>query len=107
MKRQKFDWKIWLLPVLLLVAGAAILVFAPDEKTMGSGIKPVYVHVAFSWAGMVGVLIGGVLGLWVLVKDNRQWHHWMEAVAWVGVIWFLLGVVISFAAAKANWAQFR
>ncbi len=101
--QAKNVWQIWLPPVLLLAAGAIILWFAPAEKTMGSGIKPVYVHVAFSWAGMTGVLLGGVLGVWVLAKDDERWHGWMETIAWVGVIWFLLGVIISFAAAKANW----
>ncbi len=103
MQMKKFVWQMWLPPALLLVAGAIVLWFAPAEKTMGGGIKPVYVHVAFSWAGMVGVLLGGLLGVWVLAKNGQRAHDWMETIAWVGVIWFLLGVIISFAAAKANW----
>ena len=103
MRQRISDRNLWLPPLVLIAIGAVILFFAPAEKTMGGGIKPVYVHVAFSWAGMVGVLLGGALGVWVLATDSPRWHDWMETIAWVGVIWFLLGVIISFAAAKANW----
>ena len=35
---------------LLIIAG--LLVIAPEEKTLGTGIKVVYVHVAMIWTGM-------------------------------------------------------
>lgn len=91
--------------ILLIIFALMILTvwFAPDEKTMGAGIKPVYVHVALTWAGMLGLVSAGVLGLVVLVRNRQNWHDWMETIFWVSLIYFILGVVVSFVAAKVNW----
>ncbi len=102
MQSQK-RWLPWILLGALIAVGAAILFVAPNEKTMGAGIKPVYVHVAFSWVGVVGILLAGGMGLLLLVRDSKKLFWWMEVVSWIGLVWFLAGIVLSFLAAKANW----
>ncbi len=100
MKINTRDSLIFLVLVILMML---TVWFSPDEKTMGAGIKPVYVHVALTWAGMLGLLLAGIMGLAVLLTNRQGWHDWMETIFWVSLIYFMLGVVVSFVAAKVNW----
>lgn len=93
----------WLLPAGLLAAMAVIVWLAPAERTLGQGIKVVYVHVALMWAGMVGLAVAGLAGGLIAVKDNIALRRWMEAISWVSLGMFMAGVVISFWAAWINW----
>ena len=45
----------WVFVIVALGVAAALVIFAPDEKTLGTGIKYVYIHVAMTWTGMTGL----------------------------------------------------
>lgn len=96
-------WFSWGLPILLLALGAVIVILAPNEKTMGAGIKPVYVHVAFSWVGLVGIGLAALLAIVFLFRDSEKLYRWMEVASWLGLVWFFLGLLLSLPAAKINW----
>lgn len=100
MKIKSQDWVV----LIILVALMGVTVwFSPNEKTMGTGIKSVYVHVAFTWAGMLGLLLASIMGLFVLVRESNHWYNWMESTFWVSLVYLLMGVLVSFVAAKINW----
>lgn len=87
-----------------LVSLAAVLILlSPNEKTLGSGIKVVYVHVASIWTGLVGFLILGVLGLLLVATQKKTIRAWVLAWSWMSLFWFALGVSTSVLAAKINW----
>lgn len=92
-----------LLFALLFIIGAVLVIVAPNESTLGSGIKPVYIHVALMWAGALGLLATGGFGLLSLITDQPRWPAWGQITGWVGLIVFVAGVIISMVAAQVNW----
>ena len=45
------------MPIALVAAGAALVWLAPAERTLGPGIRWVYVHVGLMWAGTLGGVV--------------------------------------------------
>jgi hypothetical protein len=96
-------WRLWLVPAVLVAVVAVIVVVAPAEKTLGQGIKSIYVHVALTWTGMMGLLAAGVLGLGVVVTARPRWQHWSHILGWVAIAAFVGGLLMSMVAAQINW----
>jgi hypothetical protein len=90
--------------ILLAVATLAALIVwvAPEERTLGAGIKWVCVHVALTWTGMTGLIVAGVLGA-LVVLGRERWLHWVHAIGAVGLGFLSVGAVISGIAALVNW----
>lgn len=70
---------------------------------MGYGIRPVYVHVAFIWTGMLGMLAAGLLGLVLAVTNRAKWAGWMQTVGWVSFGFILASLAASIVAQLVNW----
>jgi hypothetical protein len=101
-RRQLPAWA-WAILGLLILAGAALLIFAPEEATIGQGIKIVYVHVALIWTGMLGLILTGALGLTLLVSGRPKLYSWMTTLGRVSLIMFAAGVGTSLIAEIVNW----
>jgi hypothetical protein len=91
--------------ILAAIIGAMALwiVQAPPERVLGNGIRLVYLHVAATWAGLVGIYVAGVLGLALLPRERVRVEEWASASGWVGVGFFAAGLVLSLLAAQVNW----
>ena len=93
---------MYLLAAIVFAAGC-VLWALPDEQTLGSGIKLVYIHVSFIWAGMVGFIGSGLLGLAYLFRMKDRLVSLQETIGRVAFAWFMVGIVLSIFAAKVNW----
>jgi hypothetical protein len=93
----------WAILAIIVVAFAVLVLFAPAEATIGDGIRIVYIHVALIWAGMLLLLVAGLLGLIVLLSDHARTADWMQIVAWVALGFYAAGVITSLAAEIVNW----
>jgi hypothetical protein len=93
----------WLVLILLLALFIAVVFLAPLEKTLGETIRLVYVHAAFTRAGMLGFYLCGVLGLVIVVTDNARLQSWTQLAAWVSFALFVLGGIFSVFAQQASW----
>jgi hypothetical protein len=93
---------------LVLFAGLvfAVVGVSPPEKTLGSGIRSVYIHVGLSVAGALGILVAGLLGLVAAAFGRPTPQKWSNTIAWVGVAFFIAGFVASVIAAHINWGAF-
>jgi hypothetical protein len=87
----------------LLTAAAILVWLAPEERTLGQGIKPVYLHVALTWAGMAGLSVAGLLGLGVLLSGHEALQRWSGTIGWVALALFAAGLGMSMVAARVNW----
>jgi hypothetical protein len=99
---RKKDWLFW---GGILIAAAIVVWSAPEEQTLGGGIRSVYVHVALIWAGMTGLAVAGLMGLVVLVGGNERAAQLMDKIGWVGLAFYAAGVGISILASKINWGS--
>ncbi len=85
------------------VVTAVLLLIAPEEATLGSGIRSVYVHVALIWVGLAGFVIAGLLGVGLLVTGKATIYPWLRTIGWIGVAFFAAGLAMSAVSSKVNW----
>lgn len=95
--------RFWLALVGIVLVAAILVWFAPAERTLGRGIKAVYIHVTLIWAGMLGFLVAGILGLVLAFVPKSSLLSWKRNISWVAFIWFAVGFLMSLLAARINW----
>jgi hypothetical protein len=93
----------WLLLGGLITAVLFLLYLAPEEATLGTGIRTVYIHVALTWTGMAGFVLAGLLGLVILVTGNEKLIRWMQPLGWTAFGFYVAGVGMSAIASRVNW----
>ena len=89
--------------VLLAVASVWGLVLAPQERTMGATIRPVYLHVAATVAGMTMLYAAAGLGLVRTMGLLPAVDAWLRRVWAGGVVMFAVGYALSLLAAEVAW----
>lgn len=103
--RTNLESRPWLFWGILLVIGAAVVLFGPQEQTLGTGIRSVYVHVALIWVGTGGLILAGLLGLVVIATMSQKTAVWMQTIGWVGTLFYAAGVGMSIISSKVNWGS--
>lgn len=88
---------------VIVVVTAVLLFLAPEEATLGSGIRSVYVHVALIWVGLAGFVVVGLLGAVLLLTGNAIVYPWLRTIGWIGVGFFAAGLAMSALASQVNW----
>ncbi|MCB9421162.1 MAG: hypothetical protein H6667_15275 [Ardenticatenaceae bacterium] len=95
--------QIWIIPLALLLLMALLVWRAPVERSLGQGIKIVYVHVGLIWAGMLGFVVNGLLGLVTAVTNNKKLADWLHIIGLVSLVVFVVSVIVSLVAEQVNW----
>jgi hypothetical protein len=98
-------WPGWAGP-LWLVLGLAVVVIlwlAPSERTLGEGIRWVYIHVAVIWTAMLGMLVVGGLNLIQVFSGRDGWRLWSAAASWGTLGLLVLAVMTSTLVMQVNW----
>ncbi len=96
---------------LSLVAVAAFALFGPAEKSLGTNVRVVYLHGAWVWAAMVGIILAAATGLIGLVQDfapdvithRIAWHSWSRSLGRTGLFFWITYLPISLWAMQTNW----
>lgn len=100
--------------VTCLIAIALLAFFGPEEKSLGSNVRIVYLHgawvltaeIAFLAAGLAG-LVGllGLLGLPLLAGARAdKFNRWSRALGWTGILFWVTYLPLSLWAMQANWS---
>ena len=98
--------KSWLILVSIFVAASFLIWLASQERTLGQGIKIVYLHAGLIWAGMVNFSFAGFLGLAVTFSAEKKIQARTQTIGWVALLLFATGIGRSIVAAKINWEAF-
>jgi len=93
----------WGLPLVFLLGVALLIIFAPEERSLGSGIRSVYLHVGLIWTGLFGFAMTAVLGIGVLLAEKPPWQRWLALVGWVALGFYAAGIFMSMIASADNW----
>lgn len=80
-----------------------VLIFSPEERTLGAGIKPVYLHVSLTWMGMILLTLTGGLGLILILIPHPKLANWHKIIFLTGLGFYLLGFMVSIVASFVNW----
>jgi len=87
--------------VLLLMALLAL--FGPEEKSLGSNVRIVYLHGAWVLTAEIAFILAGGAGLAALVSHREALHRWSAALGRTGVIFWVAYLPLSLWAMQANW----
>jgi heme exporter protein C len=98
-------------PLLLLAAGAILLIFgswqglfvAPPERMMGDVQRIMYVHVPTAWNAMLVLTLAPVVALLFLITSRWIWDNILEASIEVGVVLACLLCVQGSIWARPTW----
>ena len=103
---NKFEKAAAAAVALMLVAGAAIFLYAPEDALQGPVQRIFYLHVSSAIAAygcFAVVLVGGVI---YLLRDNLVADRFARAGALVGVVFTTVTLVMGMLWAKPIWGTY-
>ena len=104
MQANASQWLRWAgLWAALAAAGAFIVWLSPNEQTLGEGMKWVYIHLAFIWTAMLGMLVVGALSLVLVFSAWAGWRRWADAASWATLGVLVLALASSIVVMQVNW----
>jgi hypothetical protein len=93
-----------LLPFLGIVTLILIMsLFGPEEQSLGSNVRLVYLHGAWVLAAEVAFAAAALTGLLGLVRKRAVLHLWSGALGRTGIVFWLTYLPLSLWAMQANW----
>jgi hypothetical protein len=121
MSKLKSPFSLFLISVILI---ALLALLGPEEQSLGSNVRIVYLHGAWVLAAELAFLAAGVAGLIALVGyvipqikyyspfrgdyfvqkiggDNA--HYWSAALGRTGIVFWVTYLPLSLWAMQANW----
>lgn len=90
-----------LLIVVLLIAILAL--FGPEEQSLGSNVRLVYLHGAWVLTAEIAFLVAALAGLLGLILRRGMFHAWSAALGRTGIIFWITYLPLSLLAMQANW----
>jgi hypothetical protein len=93
----------WWFLALIVLLQISILIVSPEERIIGAGIKPVYLHVSLTWTGMILLALTGFLGLILIVFPNTGFAKWHKILFLTGLGFYAVGFFVSMVASLVNW----
>jgi len=82
---------------------AVLALFGPEESSLGSNVKIVYLHGAWVLAAEVAFAAAALVGLLALVLRRERLHQWSAALGRTGIVFWLTYLPLSLWAMEANW----
>ena len=88
---------------LLVLASAAVFLYAPIEAVMGPVQKVFYFHVASAWVGMLSFLVAAVAGVVYLRTGSRQWDIVEFSAVEIGIAFGVITIISGSIWARPIW----
>ncbi|WKZ36888.1 MAG: hypothetical protein QY332_02985 [Anaerolineales bacterium] len=99
-----FKIKSPLIPFSITILAIAILtLFGPEEKSLGSNVRLVYVHGAWVLTAEIAFLLAALAGLLGLLLRKDACHTWSAALGRTGIVFWVTYLPLSLFAMQANW----
>jgi len=82
---------------------AVLATFGPEEQSLGSNVRIVYLHGAWVLAAELAFAAAALAGLFGLVLRRDGFHNWSAALGRTGIVFWLTYLPLSLWAMQANW----
>jgi hypothetical protein len=92
---------LWFILALLTTAGLTAL--GPQEKSLGSGIRIVYLHGAWALTAEAALALAAVTGLFGILFRRETLQRWSAALGYTGLFYWVTYLPLSLWAMQANW----
>ena len=100
MSKLKLPLAMFLITLILI---ALLAFFGPEEQSLGSNVRIVYLHGAWVLAAEVAFLAAGLAGLLALITKRKPLHNWSAALGRTGTVFWVSYLPLSLWAMQANW----
>lgn len=82
---------------------ALLAFFGPEEKSLGSNVRLVYVHGAWVVTAEIAFIAAALVGLFGLILRRDLFHAWSAALGRTGIIFWVTYLPLSLLAMQTNW----
>jgi hypothetical protein len=100
MSKLKSPLLLFFVSVILI---ALLALFGPEEQSLGSNVRIVYLHGAWVLAAELAFVVAGLAGLVALLTKRDAFHHWSAALGRTGIFFWLTYLPLSLWAMQTNW----
>ncbi|MBK9923989.1 MAG: hypothetical protein IPP66_01740 [Anaerolineales bacterium] len=100
MSKLKSPIALFFIAVVLI---ALLALFGPEEQSLGSNVRIVYLHGAWVLAAELAFLVAGLAGLLALISKKDVFHNWSAALGRTGIVFWVTYLPLSLWAMQANW----
>jgi len=94
-------------PILLffftVLVIAVLTLLGPEEQSLGSNVKIVYLHGAWVMAAELAMVTAALVGLFALILRRDRLHQWSAALGRTGIVFWVTYLPLSLWAMNANW----
>ena len=92
---------IFFIATIILIALLALL--GPEERSLGSNVRIVYLHGAWVLAAEVAFFAAALAGSIGLITKRVSFHQWSAALGRTGIFFWLTYLPLSLWAMESNW----
>lgn len=89
--------------IVTVILIALLALFGPEEKTLGSNVRVVYLHGAWVLAAEVAFFAAAIAGAFALITKRIPFHRWSAALGRTGIFFWLTYLPLSLWAMESNW----
>jgi hypothetical protein len=91
----------WFILAVLTTAGLTSI--GPQEQSLGSNVRIVYLHGAWVLTAEAALGIAGLAGLFGILSRREGLHRWSAALGRTGIFFWVTYLPLSLWAMQANW----
>ena len=88
---------------ITVIVIALLALFGPEEKSLGSNVRIVYLHGAWVLTAELAFAAAGLAGLIDLITGRDRFHHWSAALGRTGIFFWVTYLPLSLWAMESNW----
>jgi hypothetical protein len=77
--------------------------FSPLEKTLGAGVRLIYLHGVWVWTGLIAFGAAALMGLAALLSRRGDWHAISLALGRTGMTFWLTYLPMSLLVMQIYW----
>ena len=92
--------------LITVIVIALLTLFGPEEKSLGSNVRIVYLHGAWVMTAEVAFIAAALTGLLGLLLHKDIFHAWSAALGRTGIVFWLTYLPLSLIAMQTNWNGF-
>ena len=100
MSKLKSPITLFFITVIVI---ALLALFGPEEQSLGSNVRIVYLHGAWVLTAELAFLAAGLAGLIGLVSKKDLYHNWSTALGRTGIFFWVTYIPLSLWAMESNW----
>jgi hypothetical protein len=82
---------------------ALLALFGPEERSLGSNVRIVYLHGAWVLTAELAFIAAGIVGLIALLTKRDVFHQWSAAFGRTGIFFWVSYLPLSLWAMESNW----